>query len=248
MSIRDKIADDLRAAIEQGKLPPGARLPSEPELAKQYGVSPGTARAALVVLGSEGLVVSSQGRGRTVRDFQPLEWPWTKFERRDEHATGYDGVDAWEQQVREMGRTPRVEVTVEIAVPPPHVAEALKLGEDDVAVVRRRVRFVDGDPYLLQDSWFDEELVRGTPLMRPEDVSAPGGVLASLGHEQVRYVDRITVRMPHSAETSKLGLPPGSPVAEHTRTGYDQDGNPLRCMVSILPGGRHTLVYEVEAG
>src|SRR5690606_7293275 len=117
MSIRDKIADDLRAAIEQGKLPPGARLPSEPELAKQYGVSPGTARAALVVLGSEGLVVSSQGRGRTVRDFQPLECPWSVFEQLDVHARGHDVVSVWEHLVRETCRTTRVVFTVRLAAP-----------------------------------------------------------------------------------------------------------------------------------
>ncbi len=247
MGMRDTIAAEVRAAIERGEYAPGSRLPSEPELGRQYGVSAGTARAAMALLVAEGLVLSSQGKGRIVRQYAPLEWPWAQFERQDDHRTGWDGVDAWEQQTRDQGRAPHVDVVVEIAEPPAHIGSSLALADDAIAVVRRRVRYVDGMPYLLQDSWFAEDLVRDTPLMRPGDVSAPGGVLASIGHVQVRYVDRITVRMPHTAETERLTLPPGTPVAEHIRTGYSEAGKPLRCMVSILPGDRHTLVYEVEA-
>ena len=246
MSLRDTIAAELRAAIERGEYGPGDRLPSEPELARQHGVSPGTARAALVLLQDEGLVLATQGRGRIVRRYQPLEWPWAQFERRADHETAYDGIDAWEAQVRALDREPSVKVTVEIAEPPAFVVDALQLGTDDLAVVRRRVRYVDGTAYLIQDSWFPESLVSGTPLMRPGDVSAPGGVLASIGHVQVRYVDRITPRPATSAETALLQLPAGTAVAQHVRTGYDVEGRPLRCMVSILPGDRHTLVYEVE--
>jgi hypothetical protein len=41
--------------------------------------------------------------------------------------------------------------------------------------------------------------------------------------------------MPAKAEASILGLPPGAPLAEATRTGYAQDGD------------RNTLVYETDA-
>jgi GntR family transcriptional regulator len=31
------------------------------------------------------------------------------------------------------------------------------------------------------------------------------------------------------------------------RTGYCEDKSPLRVMVTIVPGDRHTLVYELDA-
>src|SRR4051812_49123443 len=71
--------------------------------------------------------------------------------------------------------------TVSIVEPPPHVHERLELSADGLAVARKRVRFIDNRPYALADSYFPQELVTGTPLMEPRDVSAPGGVLASLG-------------------------------------------------------------------
>jgi DNA-binding GntR family transcriptional regulator len=53
--------------------------------------------------------------------------------------------------------------------------------------------------------------------------------------------------MPAEAEAGILELPPGTPVAEVTRTGYGQDGTPQRVMVTIAPGDRNTLVYETDA-
>lgn len=99
----------------------------------------------------------------------------------------------------------------------------------------------------LADSYFPKELVRGTPLMLPEDVSAPGGVLASGGLIQARHRDEITVRMPTRAEIEKLSLPAAAPVAVHMRTGYDQNDRPLRVMITILPGDRHVIRYDVPA-
>ena len=48
-----RIADELRNAYA-----PGGQLPSAPKLAEQWGVARETARAAIDVLRTEGLVVS----------------------------------------------------------------------------------------------------------------------------------------------------------------------------------------------
>jgi hypothetical protein len=39
-------------------------------------------------------------------------------------------------------------------------------------------------------------IARGTQLMLPKDVSAPGGLSASIGQPQARIIDEIQVRMP----------------------------------------------------
>jgi GntR family transcriptional regulator len=51
----------LRTAIEQGTYHPGDRLPSEPELIREYGVSRITVRQALDDLEAEGLVIRRHG-------------------------------------------------------------------------------------------------------------------------------------------------------------------------------------------
>jgi GntR family transcriptional regulator, transcriptional repressor for pyruvate dehydrogenase complex len=55
------LADALRARIMTGELTPGQKLPIEPELSAQYGVSRSTVREALRVLASQNLVTTTRG-------------------------------------------------------------------------------------------------------------------------------------------------------------------------------------------
>jgi len=245
------IADQLRERILAGELAEGECIPGEPALMATYEVSRNTVRLALRRLADEGLLVADQGRGTFVRESpKPFEWNWSTIESRRRHEAYHDAGerDQWATTVTEAGRVPRQDIQVSIVTPPPPVAERLGLDPAaGVALLRRRVRSVDHEPYLLADSYFPVDLVQGTPLMEPRDVSAPGGVLASLGLVQARYRDEILPRMPTRREIEMLHLPAATPVAEHTRTGYDKDGRALRVMVTILPGGRHVSIYDVEA-
>src|SRR4051812_10580732 len=62
-----QIANLLRAAILTRKLAPGEKLPSQPDLAKRYGVARETVKRALETLRTERLIVSRQGSGAFVR-------------------------------------------------------------------------------------------------------------------------------------------------------------------------------------
>jgi DNA-binding FadR family transcriptional regulator len=55
------LADALRARILSGELEPGHRLPIEPELSAEYGVSRSTVREALRVLASQNLISTTRG-------------------------------------------------------------------------------------------------------------------------------------------------------------------------------------------
>ena len=57
------IADNLQRQIESGEVRDGERLPSQHEMAKQYGVSLTTLRSAVVLLEQRGLVRSEHGLG-----------------------------------------------------------------------------------------------------------------------------------------------------------------------------------------
>jgi GntR family transcriptional regulator len=71
-----RIADQLRAAIGRRRVAVGVQLPTEDELAQQFGVSSITVRAALRTLQDKGLIERRQGRGTFVRrpDDPPAEW------------------------------------------------------------------------------------------------------------------------------------------------------------------------------
>ncbi len=63
--------DALRAAILQGQLRPGVRLPSTRELAKAYGVARGTVVNAFAQLASEGYLEGAIGSGTRVSAVLP---------------------------------------------------------------------------------------------------------------------------------------------------------------------------------
>ena len=62
-----QLAGFLRDDIRGGRIQPGEKLPSEPELQREYGLSRGVVRQALEVLRGEGLVETVGRIGSRVR-------------------------------------------------------------------------------------------------------------------------------------------------------------------------------------
>ena len=46
-------------------------------------------------------------------------------------------------------------------------------------------------------------------------------------------------------EIERLDIPPGTPVAEHIRTGYTRTDVAVRVMISIIPGDAMILEYKI---
>ncbi|MFO1023842.1 MAG: PLP-dependent aminotransferase family protein [Acetobacteraceae bacterium] len=62
-----ELANGLEAAIRDGRLIPGVRLPTHREMAHQHGVALNTASHAMRLLTARGLIVGETGRGSFVR-------------------------------------------------------------------------------------------------------------------------------------------------------------------------------------
>jgi GntR family transcriptional repressor for pyruvate dehydrogenase complex len=67
-SLTHALVERLGAEIVSGRLPPGARLPTEQELIVAAGVSRTVVREAIAALRAEGLVVTRQGAGAFVAE------------------------------------------------------------------------------------------------------------------------------------------------------------------------------------
>jgi DNA-binding GntR family transcriptional regulator len=61
-----QVAEDIVARVERGEFRRGARLPSEADLAVEYGVAKMTVRRALDVLRQRGIIRTLHGRGSVV--------------------------------------------------------------------------------------------------------------------------------------------------------------------------------------
>lgn len=110
--------------------------------------------------------------------------------------------------------------------------------------MRRHVRYIDSEPAIISDDYFDERIVEGTELAQPEDTTREN-ILAEAGYEQIYDIDEVITRMPTPVEAERLGIATGTPVAEHIRTGYTAADQAVRVMVSIIPGDTLILQYTI---
>jgi GntR family transcriptional regulator len=246
-----RIADSLRHAIEAGTLVGGDQLPTEQELAEQWGSSRSTVREAIRILVTRGLVEARPGQGTFVtKKITPIMTDLSAT-----HDLGTGEMARYYIDVRRQNRTPRSTVPrVVIEAASPLIAAELQLSPGDQVICRHQLRFVDEEPYSLQTSFYPMQLLtdRGAGrLIEAVDI-AEGTIQylrAEFGIEQVGYRDVITVRTPNATEVDFFKIPEDGRVAvfENFRTSYDRDGGPIRVTVTVYPTDRNQFVIDVPS-
>ncbi|MFD4377794.1 GntR family transcriptional regulator [Streptomyces sp. NPDC058486] len=239
-----RIADELRSAIQSGAFAPGDRLPGENDLMSTYEVARMTARQALAVLRGEGLTEARKGAGVFVRAFRPLR------RRGIPRLAGEGwagGRSVWAAEVEN-----RALVVDQIVVAEKEagarVAGALNLPPDAPVCVRSRRFVLDDKPVLLSVSYLSADLVRGTPITQPD--TGPGGTyarLTELGHRPVHFREEIRCRMPTADETTRLALPLGTPVVLIGRTAFTGPGRAVELNEMTLDASSYILEYDFDA-
>ncbi|QKV93206.1 GntR family transcriptional regulator [Streptomyces sp. NA02950] len=237
-----QIADDLRERIRSGALAPGARLPGEPALVRQYGVAKETARRALTLLVTEGLAVRRRGSGTYVREFQPIR---RVANRRLAQEGWTEGRSIWSADIGERPMTV-TGLRVYEALAPDDVARALGLEDGAPVVIRDRLFVVEGEPVQAAVSYLPADLVRESAIAQED--TGPGGTyarLAELGAKPVRFVEELRARMPSQDETERLHLAEGTPVVEIYRTALTVEGKPVEVNRMLLDAGVYVMEYHV---
>lgn len=237
-----RIAADWAEKIDSGQLVHGDQLPTRDELQEQYDVSRQVIRDALNVLHQEGYLTSRPSKGTFVHRLPVVSLPMYILEAEA------GAVDAFVKAVQEQGHEPHQDIRVETIKPDAYIRDQLELKEDDLVLVRRRMRTVNGVPYAIADSFFPHALVEGTPIANPADITTGGRhVLADLGIPMNGgHSDSIRSRRPHPREITELDIAPGLAVTEHNRTSRTAgSGRPVRHMTTILPSDRWVITYEV---
>ena len=127
----------LGERIASAKLAPGSRLPPEPELASELGVSRATLREALRSLEEDGLLTRTRGAGTFVTHRRRL-------------ANNLDQNFGVSQAIRASGMTPgTARLSISDGPVPIDARKALGLGEHGTAFVVERVRTADDRPVVL---------------------------------------------------------------------------------------------------
>lgn len=239
-----RIADELRTAIQSGAFAPGDRLPGENDLMTRYEVARMTARQALSVLRNEGLAEARRGAGVFVRAFRPLRRRGIPRLAREHWATGRS---VWSTDIEDRALAVD-QIEVGEAVASAGVAEALALPPESPVCVRSRRFVLDDKPVLLSVSYLPASLAQGTPIAAPD--TGPGGTyarLAELGHQPVHFREEIRCRMPMADESARLALEFGTPVILIRRTAFTEAGVAVELNEMTLDSASYVLEYDFDA-
>lgn len=236
-----QVADDMREAIKRGTYAPGEALPSQPELARRYGLNQTSINRAIALLRAEGLIRVEHGRGAFVQ-----EVPRVKRTRRVPRPDGQGSSFA--EEMRRAGLEPRTElVSVTTAPAPEDVAEYLAISKGDPVVVRLRHMYASDRPVQLATSYLPMTVAGSEQIAHPD--VGPTGLykrLAARGFEVDRFVEEIEARRPRSDEAEFLGLTEAQHVLEVARIAYAGD-LPVETVINVFPSQQWRLSYEWPA-
>jgi GntR family transcriptional regulator len=196
-SLRHRIAETLRERLLAGELKAGAQLPSEPELARELGVSRSSLRSAIALLEADGLVRRMHGSGTFVTD-RPL--------LRNDLSRNF-GVSEMIAAAGLKPGTAHGQAALEPA--PEDVANAFGIGPRTPLSVLRRVRTADGKPVVESTDWCRQEV------LDPSELSALRGgslydALAAQGILIHHGVASISPTLASAATARRLGVRAGS--------------------------------------
>jgi len=209
-----QIRDQLSQRIDRGVLPAGSRLPSEPALATELGVSRATLREALRALESEGLIRRMWGSGtfvtsgRRVANSLDLNFGVTDAIRAAGMEAGVGEARHW--------------------LEPATVSEANRLELQpgaDVLVVER-IRTADGKPVVLSRDILPGRLVASRPELADEMLKRSMyevlerdlGIVISYG---------VATFQPVTADVTvarRLGVPRGEQMLAIWQVDYTEEG------------------------
>lgn len=210
MALHEMIADSLREQIRVGDLPVGSELPSESQLCDRWKASRGPVRQALAALRAEGVIAGGRGK-RPVVCTASVGQP-------------FDTLLSYSAWAHSIGRTPG-QRTLELAWrrADEHAASVLHLDEGAPVVQMLRLRYLDGEPAMLERATFVEHVGR-----RLFDFDCDSGSLwAYLLSQGVRFstashvIDAVAA---DRIDATYLAVAQGDPLLRQQRSTRGADG------------------------
>jgi GntR family transcriptional regulator len=219
-----QLADQLEAAIHDGRLSPGDRIDTETDLAERLGLGRPTVRQAVQELVSKGLLVRRRGVGTQVVGAQ--------FHRPLELTSLFDDLTAADHR-------PSTTVLALEHVPADGiVSAALRVPESTEVVYLERLRCQRGEPLAVMRNWLPADLL---PLDSAAleahglyDLLRRSGV-----HLQIAQ-QRIGARSAPRREARLLAVSTGAPLLTMQRTSFDSTGRAVEYAEHCYRADRHS--------
>jgi GntR family transcriptional regulator len=224
----------LRGQIVEGRLKPGAQVPGEEELARQFNVSRITARRALAELAAEGLVTRGRGRGTHVaaRDHEP--------------PPVHGGVEGLIENLMAMGLKTQVELldfSYEAAAP--DVAAALRIAPGEEVQRSVRVRSLADGPFSYLTTYVPADI--GRKFGRKELGREPLlGLLEKSGVVIDSADQTLSATLADTRVAPALKTVIGAPLLRISRIVQDRSGRPVEYIVGLYRPDRYQFRMSLD--
>jgi len=226
-----QVKELMRARLSEGSWKPGRILPSEFELAAEFGVSQGTVRKALDELAVERLVVRRQGKGTFVAEH-------------DEDRALFHFLKLLAD---DGGRALPESRVLGVKVARANAAERAVLALEEGAKVWRidRLRQLSGRPAILEQVAAPEALFPGLGKEEPVPNTLYRLYEARYGVTVARAEERLKAVAASAAEAQALDIVPGAPLLAIDRIAFAIDGRPVEWRRSLCLTDRHHYLVEL---
>jgi GntR family transcriptional regulator len=230
-----QIADRLRRSIAAGEFRPGDVLPSETEINATFQVSRATARASLEGLRHEGLIRRQSGRGSIVLA-PKVEQPVNELASFSE--------DMRRRRLRPSYST----FSAESAPARGEAAEALEIGDGELAFHIRRLLLADDEPIGMSESWLAPWIFAACRQPTPDELDA-GSLYEWLdrfcGQKISGARERIEAALADTAMARRLEVAPGSALLVARRRSHAEDQRPIEYATMHYRADRYRFVIEL---
>lgn len=208
-----KIAADIKEDILNGKFKPNEQLPFEKELCEKHNASKMTVKKALDLLVAEGLIVKRRGSGSFVKDITNDEIQGI-IQRKQ-----FSGLTNTSLGLEVKSKI----LSFQIVNADKEVASIFKIDIDDFVYLIHRVRYVEGEPLVIEKTYIPLAIARG---LKEADVK--GSIYNFLQKKLQLKIQSAhsTVRAKKSDECDRenLLLSVDEPIIEVERVGYLENG------------------------
>lgn len=219
MSKYKKIAKIIEQKIMNGFYDDTGKLPTEDVLIKEYQSSRNTIRNAINHLMRLGLVVSIQGSGVFLRKGD------------SEGAINLENFHGLTTQFKNKNVTTKI-VSFELKKAHERLISKLKCDPETLVYHIKRLRFVDGDPFVVEYTYYNSEVVSGIT----QEI-ASSSIFAYIREElklEIGYVDMIISSDILSSEDAVLlGLEDGMPSLKTENVEMLRNGKIFACSVDV---------------
>lgn len=233
VSLYIQIREALREQIAKGVFEQGQKIPSEEELANQYGVSRMTVRQGISDLIDEGILYRRHGVGTFVAQLS-VERDHTRLTNFFESAVE-EGIEASGQLL-----------SIEVIPAKVKVAKALALEEMDPVIRIKTLRLANQVPVTVHDAYLPYKYF---PQLLSEKNLGPRhhwDYIESHGYKIKRAIQKLEARPADEELANLLDVEVGDPILYKERIVFADDGTPVEFTLCYNRGDRYSITFSLS--